>query len=730
MNFDKTTTAETPLIRIVDDEERMRESLAFMLKHEGFECCVYPTAESFLKGDTPSRPGCLLLDVQMDGMTGLELQEEMIRRGITLPIVFLSAHGDLDMAVDAMRRGACAFIQKTADRARLLQAIVDAMAKSRGAVGDSTPGALVAAWNTLTDREKEVAKLVAEGLLNREVGERLGGIAVKTVQVHRSEACSKLGVKGAAGLGLGAAGMESAQAQTKWEKMIKGLQTVTTDVLIVGSGAAGTAAAIEARRSGASVLVIEKMGSLGGSSIISRGALAVPRSPMQRAMGIDDSPEHFADDLMSSAYCGHPGRIECLALEALPTFEWLTNEIGVRWVMDAVGSEIEQSVPRSAIVAGDGAAALMMPLLDRARTLDAEFEVNEKLLHLITRETYDGVAVTGAVVENTRTGLRRCINVRRGVVLAAGGFAADAPFRQRYNQRLSEHVGTATQPGSTSEVLREAARIGAWLVHLQYITCIPDANPVEKGWGTSWQFSRWCAGAQGLWVERQTGRRFVNEMSSTAERTNGVFDVLNADRDVVAIADARAVRHPGSMVFTASDVELLVSRGFVQKYETLALLAQACGIPLSNLKVEVELYNRAITAAREGRTAGSFTDRLGRPIAPEAELMEEGPWYCAPLLAKVLMCSGGLAIDLKSRVLSVVDDRPIPGLFAAGEITGGLNGKGDAGACGLMDAIVFGRIAGREAARIPKDYSDWREMNPLVFHQLIDMERLWTSSAT
>lgn len=93
MNFDKTTTAETPLIRIVDDEERMRESLAFMLKHEGFECCVYPTAESFLKGDTPSRPGCLLLDVQMDGMTGLELQEEMIRRGITLPIVFLSAHG-------------------------------------------------------------------------------------------------------------------------------------------------------------------------------------------------------------------------------------------------------------------------------------------------------------------------------------------------------------------------------------------------------------------------------------------------------------------------------------------------------------------------------------------------------------------------------------------------------------------------------------------------------------
>ena len=97
-------TNEPPLIRIVDDEERMRESLAFMLRQEGFECAMYPSAEAFLREDSPSRPGCLLLDVQMDGMTGLELQEEMNRRGMTLPIVFLSAHGDLDMAVDTMRR--------------------------------------------------------------------------------------------------------------------------------------------------------------------------------------------------------------------------------------------------------------------------------------------------------------------------------------------------------------------------------------------------------------------------------------------------------------------------------------------------------------------------------------------------------------------------------------------------------------------------------------------------
>ena len=130
----------------------------------------------------------------MDGMTGLELQEEMIRRGIRLPIVFLSAHGDIDMAVDTMQRGAVAFVQKTADPSRLMEAVYKAVAQTQANKPD--PGEAVARWNTLTPKEKDVAKLLAKGLLNREVGIRLGGISVKTVQVHRSEINRKLGVKG------------------------------------------------------------------------------------------------------------------------------------------------------------------------------------------------------------------------------------------------------------------------------------------------------------------------------------------------------------------------------------------------------------------------------------------------------------------------------------------------------------------------------------------------------
>ena len=146
----------------------------------------------------PSVPGCLLLDVQMPQMSGLELQQELIRRGSTLPIVFLSAYGTIDMAVDTMQKGAVAFVEKTADRTRLLDAIYKALEQNQGAV--QTPALLIARWQTLTPREKEVASLIAQGLLNRDVGERLGGISIKTVQVHRGEVCRKLGVKGALGI--------------------------------------------------------------------------------------------------------------------------------------------------------------------------------------------------------------------------------------------------------------------------------------------------------------------------------------------------------------------------------------------------------------------------------------------------------------------------------------------------------------------------------------------------
>lgn len=190
-------TEESPLVRIVDDDQLLRESLAFMLKQEGFDCITYGSAQEFLRSDAPSRPGCLILDVRMEKMTGLELQAELIRRGAQIPIVFYSAHGDIDMAVETMQKGAVAFVRKAAERKKLIDAVRLALAPFSSA---ASPAEEVARWNTLTSREKEVATLIAQGLLNREVGSALGGISFKTVQTHRREIYRKLDVKGSAGI--------------------------------------------------------------------------------------------------------------------------------------------------------------------------------------------------------------------------------------------------------------------------------------------------------------------------------------------------------------------------------------------------------------------------------------------------------------------------------------------------------------------------------------------------
>lgn len=169
------------LIRIVDDDADLRKGLTFMLECAGWKSAAYP-----------SIPGCLILDVQMAGMTGIELQHEMNRRGNTLPIIFLTGHGDIDMAVTAMIDGAANFIQKPPESGKLLAAIETCVSQSlKNAEGTSSPAVLRQRLSLLTRRELEIAELVAAGLTSRQIAERLG-ISERTVEVHRSSLHQKL----------------------------------------------------------------------------------------------------------------------------------------------------------------------------------------------------------------------------------------------------------------------------------------------------------------------------------------------------------------------------------------------------------------------------------------------------------------------------------------------------------------------------------------------------------
>ena len=185
------------LVRIVDDDAEQLKSLAFLLRMGGFEVMTYQSAQSFLEMDDPRKPGCLLLDHRMPGMTGMELQAELVERGSLLPVIFLSAHGDIPMAMQAVHRGAMDFLVKPAAPDVLNAAGENAVKKSfEDLAADAGQADLAEKAATLTDRELEVARLVALGLLNKQIGDKLG-ISLPTVKLHRGNAAKKLGVRSA-----------------------------------------------------------------------------------------------------------------------------------------------------------------------------------------------------------------------------------------------------------------------------------------------------------------------------------------------------------------------------------------------------------------------------------------------------------------------------------------------------------------------------------------------------
>ena len=172
------------LIRIVDDDDVLRSSLAFMLQAAGWKTQTYADAVSFLRQDALSVPGCLILDVRMPGMSGLELQLELNRRACLLPIIFLTAHGEMDMAVFAMKKGAVDFISKPVDPEKLIDAVSSALAKQQfRRAGLKTPADIVARYASLTSREREVCQELAHGKTNRETARTLH-ISERTVEGH------------------------------------------------------------------------------------------------------------------------------------------------------------------------------------------------------------------------------------------------------------------------------------------------------------------------------------------------------------------------------------------------------------------------------------------------------------------------------------------------------------------------------------------------------------------
>jgi len=193
-------TEAKPTIFIVDDDPSVRDSLELLIMSIGLDVKTYPSAQEFLNNAPPGASGCLILDIRMPGMSGLDLQERCAGAGFFLPIIFITGHGTVPMSVRAMKAGAIDFLQKPFDEQDLINAINQSIERDRNTTQTRVElGIIVERIKTLSPREHEVFKLLVTGMLNKQVAHTLG-TSERTIKAHRSRIMEKMNVRSLADL--------------------------------------------------------------------------------------------------------------------------------------------------------------------------------------------------------------------------------------------------------------------------------------------------------------------------------------------------------------------------------------------------------------------------------------------------------------------------------------------------------------------------------------------------
>lgn len=494
------------------------------------------------------------------------------------------------------------------------------------------------------------------------------------------------GAAGAASLGL--AGMVPVASASECGKPVKWNET--KEFVIIGTGFAGLAAALEAHQGGMKsdqILILEKMSFPGGNSVINGGAVAAAGTDMQKAEGIKDSPDLlYADIVKAGGGLAHPELARHIADESVENFYWLRDKIGVKF--KAVTYHGGHSVKRSHAVESNSGAGFILPMLERLKEVGIKPQLRTKVEQLIVNDKgcVEGVkARTGYTFGKEESGKVVYIRATKGVLLATGGFSQNVKMRMSHDPRLTAAFTSTNQPGATGETIQQAQEIGANTIQMDWIQLGPWTSPDEQGFGVAPLFVESAVG-YGPMIDPATGKRFVKETGNRKVRADAIVAIGHPCLIYTSAVNAKANIIGKNM--TDELYKHAREAGVVKEYPTLKAMADDLKIPFDQLKKTNDDFNSYMKAKKD--------PEFDCMIFDNAVPNEEGPFLAVRLWPRVHHCMGGLEINNKAEVLSCRGE-PIKGLYAAGEVTGGVHGMVRLGTVAVADCMIFGRTAARTA---------------------------------
>ena len=448
-----------------------------------------------------------------------------------------------------------------------------------------------------------------------------------------------------------------------------GAENITTDVVVVGGGGAGLSAAIAAREKGAEVVLVEKMLMLGGNTNYATAGINAANTKLQKKLGIEDNAELFYKDTMKGGKnVNNPELVKKLTADSANIIDWLTERGADLSEVVFTGGQSAKRTHRPT-----GGQAVGPVIVDALAETAEKDGIDVRTESEVTKLIKTGDKVTGVEVKHKG----ETYNITaKAVVMATGGFGANAKMVAEYKPSL-EGFGSTNSPAITGDGIKMVKAVGGDLVDMTEIQTHPTVVHKKTAMITE------AVRGEGAILVNREGKRFVSELET---------------RDVVSKAELEQTGKSAFLVFDQEVREKLgaingyVRKGFTVEGATVEELAGKIGVDAKGLVETMAKYNGYVKAGED--------KDFGKTALPR-ELVK-APFYAIEVSPAVHHTMGGVRINTNAEVLTA-NGKVIPGLFAAGEITGGVHGANRIGGNAVTDITVYGKTAGENAADFAKN---------------------------